>query len=371
MGNEIKENTEKLKAKATAFCTCVGFLNEEENSTNLPEIKDAWKHIIRKLLKEFHTLLATLKEEIGWSLLDDQKMTFADISGKTVNALNFYKDFDNESVWAVTNDTLLLLQEGQAGFRQSFVDDHYYERLFDKELDRYAAENKAHLEVIYSQDSNDCVLDYPDEDERKKYMLKKRRKELFETRFGKTYHEVERKTKPTVYHILEQKEQTYEDINKFLSAYLAHQIAQEHCQIKNEAIYKKHIFKDNVDVDKVMKKLDEMIKGKTFTAQRQWYIVYKVFKTKRWLKSSVQARFIDFMSSVFYQKLNFSKADFKKVDSYFKNTDYSEWSLEDTNAPQCCDRYKRIADVLDEEFTEARYAKPGKRINARKIEKFR
>lgn len=372
MGNEIFEQTNLLRFKADCFNTCIGLLEKEESGTNQAEIIDAWKLIIRKLLNEIHSLLISLKEEIAWSLLGECKSVFLQVGLEVAPAIKYYKDFEkNEEIRIKINDISRLLDEGRDGFRQSFLKDGYYEELFDKELKRFEAENREHLEVLYSQDSEDYILQYPDENERKNIMVKMRREQLFETRFGKIYHEKERKIKVITCYIVEQMEQDYKDINDFLSKYLAYQIAKEHCQIKNEPVFKNHIFKENVDVDKVIKKLDELLKNKTISAQKHWFIVYKVFVTKKWLKNNTQTHFIDYINSVFFQVLKCSSVDFKKIQKYFKETDYAEWSPEDNNVPSCCDTYKSIADILDKEFNESKYAKPGTLINTKKIIKFR
>mgnify|MGYP004693690189 FL=1 len=371
MGSEITQHIHSLNDKTVNFTTCIRLLNKEENGTNQPEIIEAWKLILRKFLNEIHSLLSALKEEIAWSMLDERKGDFLRIGSDVEPGLSYYKEFEDENTRKIMIEISLLFDEGKNGFRQSFINDDYYEKLFYKELDKYATENRNRLEVIYSQDSEDKALDYPDENQRKKYMVKMRREELFKTRFGIIHHEKTRKIKLTVFYIIEQKEQDYKYINEFLSKYLALQIAEEHCKIKNETVYKNHKFKENVDVDKVVKKLDEWIMNKTIDAQRHWFIVYKVLATKKWFKKDTQKSFIDFINSVFYQKLKCSKDDFKKIERYFKKTDYAEWSLEDPNAPQCCDKYKQIADALDSEFEESKYAKPNTRINTGKIEKFR
>ena len=131
------------------------------------------------------------------------------------------------------------------------------------------------------------------------------------------------------------------------------------------------VFKENVDVDKLMLKLKDLIEDKTLSAQKHWFIVYKVFFNKNWLKKKTQRVFVDQINSAFSTLLKCSTADFHKIDEYFKNNDYTEWTLNDSKAPQCCDAYREIADKLDLEFQESKYAKPGTFINARKIEKFR
>lgn len=120
-----------------------------------------------------------------------------------------------------------------------------------------------------------------------------------------------------------------------------------------------------------MLKLKDLIEDKILCAQKHWFIVYKVFLSKNWLKKSTQRLFVDQINSAFSTKLKCSTDDFHEINSYFKNTDYTEWTLADMDAPPCCEAYREIADKLDLEFQESKYAKPGTFINARKIEKFR
>lgn len=141
--------------------------------------------------------------------------------------------------------------------------------------------------------------------------------------------------------------------------------------MKVEAVFKNIAFKENVDVDKLMLKLKDLIEDKTLNAQKHWFIVYKVFFNKNWLKKSTQRLFIDQINSAFSTLLKCSAADFHEINSYFKQNDYNEWTLADCDAPQCCDLYREIADKLDDEFQDAKYAKPGTVINTKRVEKFR
>ena len=84
-----------------------------------------------------------------------------------------------------------------------------------------------------------------------------------------------------------------------------------------------------------MRKIDDLLKKKVITAQRHWFIVYKVFKEKKWLKKETNRAFIEQMNSLFAPNLRCSSEDFKKIDRYFKDKNYEEWSLEDwTDIPQ-------------------------------------
>ena len=197
------------------------------------------------------------------------------------------------------------------------------------------------------------------------------KEKLFSSQFGLVFHNNGRDIKMTVVYILGKKEQTYDNINDFLDKYVSYQIAQEHCEIKKEKIFQNMVFKENVDVDKLMLKLKDLIEDNTLSAQKHWFIVYKVFLSKNWLKKSTQRLFVDQINSAFSTLLKCSTDDFHEINGYFKHNDFTEWTLADCAAPSCCEAYREIADKLDLEFQESKYAKPGTFINARKIEKFR
>ena len=78
--------------------------------------------------------------------------------------------------------------------------------------------------------------------------------------------------------------------------------------MKVEAVFKNIAFKENVDVDKLMLKLKDLIEDKTLNAQKHWFIVYKVFFNKNWLKKATQRLFIDQVNFAFSTFLKFSPA---------------------------------------------------------------
>lgn len=371
MGIDVDNHLNQLEELTERFCMCFCYQEMEEEETNDDETMSAWKIILRKLLGKINNLLILLKEEIAWSLLDDKKDKLLKITIDFKPMLTDYKYYEDEEGRKNVNNIILLIDEGVNGFRQSFLNDTYYEDLFRKELQHYRNENQKRIELIYKQDCQDEARKHKDENILRSTMLDNYRKQLFETRFGKVFHDQGRIIKILAFHITEQKEQDYKDINDFFDKFIAYEIAKEYCETKKEGVYKNIIFKDNVDVDKVMLKLHEFINGKIINAQRHWFVVYKIFHTKKWLKKDSQAAFIDQMNSVFYSTLKCSKDDFKEVDGYFKKKDYQEWTLDDNNAPTSCDKYKEIANQLDIEFEEEKYAKPGTTINTRKFEKFR
>ena len=368
---EQDEQLTLLEDKAARFKFSFRLLGKEEVETNKEEVITAWKLILRNYVRDIFDLLNLLKENIAWSLLDDKKERFYQVKIELEPMLTNYKDYEGEEMRKMINDIILMLDEGFHGFRQSFISETYYEDLFRKVLKRYREENEERLELIYMQDSQDEALIYPDATQLKNTIVVERANILFACRFGQVFHNNGRNIKLTVAYILEQKEQTYNDIYDFLDKYLSYQIAKEHCQIRREDIFKNIVFKENVDVDKLMLKLKDLIEDNTLSAQKHWFIAYKVFSGKNWLKKTTQRLFIDQINSAFSTKLKCSKEDFHAIDEYFKNNDYTEWTLDDSKAPQCCDVYKEIADKLDLEFQDAKYAKPGKVINTRKIEKLR
>lgn len=371
MDDEQEVHLKKLEGLVTRFNVCFRLLGKEEDENNNEELIAAWKLILRNHVRKIFDLLKSLKREIAWSLLDDKKERFYQIKVELEPTLTSYKDYEGEEMRKMVNDIILLADEGFHGFRQSFVNDTYCEDLFQKEIDRYRKENENRLERIYKQDSQDEAFFFPDETQLKNHMLYNRKEKLFNSRFGVVFHNNGRDIKMTVGFILGKKEQTYDNINDFLDKYVSYQIAQEHCEIKKEDLFQNIAFKDNVNVDKLMLKLKDLIEDKTLSAQKHWFIVYKVFLSKNWLKKSTQRLFVDQINSAFSTLLKCSTDDFHEINGYFKHNDFTEWTLADMDAPSCCEAYREIADKLDLEFQESKYAKPGTFINARKIEKFR
>ena len=371
MDDEQEVQLNKLEDLVDRFKVCFRLLGKEEDENNNEEIIAAWKLILRNDVRKIFDLLNSLKIEIAWSLLDDKKERFFKIQNELAPMLTSYKDYEGEEMRKIVNDIILMVDEGFHGFRQSFINDTYYEDLFSKVLDKYRKENEERLERIYKQDSRDEAFFFPDETQLKNHMLYNRKEKLFNSQFGVVFHNNGRDIKMTVVYILGKKEQTYDNINDFLDKYVSYQIALEHCEIKKENIFQNMVFKENVDVDKLMLKLKDLIEDNTLSVQKHWFIAYKVFSRKNWLKKATQRLFIDQINSAFSTRLKCSKDDFHAIDEYFKNNDYTEWTLDDSKAPQCCDVYKEIADKLDLEFQDVKYAKPGKVINTRKIEKLR
>ena len=372
MDDEQKEELTILEDKAKCFYTCFCLLEKETEENISEEVTVALKVILRNYVREIFDLLKSLKESISWSLLDDKKDTFYKINIELGPMLAGYKVIEeDEDRRNLIDETILLLSEGCQGFRLSFIDDNYYENLFLKVLQKYRQENEKRIELIYKQDCQDAVAIYSDETQLKNTILMERRNLLFDSFFGKVFHNNGRNIRKTVTYILEQKEQTYANINDFLEKYLSYQIAMEHCNTQKKSKFENIVFKDNVNVDKVMLKLKDFIADNTLSAQKHWFIVYKVLSSKDWLKKKTQKSFIDQINSAFNHSLKCTPDDFRKVDSYFKTKDYKKWLLNDKNVPTCCGKYKEIANKLDYEFEDSKYAKPGKTITTKKIEKFR
>ena len=365
---------EQLKKKAGYLKTCLQLLMAEENDTNDDCAIQAWNVIMVKYTKEIQAHLISLKEKIQWSFLNDRKEDFQKIKIDYLNVFSSYKEYLGSEYSNLFNSIISLLDEGIVGFRQPMIVEGYHEELLKKHLDDYRKDNEERLTDIYKQDSSDKAFKYPDDNQRKAFLLDDRRDQLFADKIGKAFHDNRRIIKPFVVAIIDDNGAHYTeiDIYSFLDKYLAYIIAEEYCNKKEETnTFKNIIFKENVDVDKVINKLNEYIDNKLIKAQRHWYIVYLVFLKKNWLSKKTQAKFIEQINYIFGKKLKCTQEDFKKIPSYFKNEkiDYLDWTLGDVEAPQNCDELKDIAKTLHNEFTEEKYAIPGKVINRRKIEK--
>ena len=368
---QVSASIEKLRSRGHRLTQCLKLLNYEEADSNDSEAKEAWKTILRKHLAAIKSLLEYLKNGIAWSLLDDRKQIFKELFAEISNSLYSYMDYEDEETRRTINDIIFLYKEGANSFRTSFINESYIIDVFNKELERFREEETSRIEKNYELDSQDIAFKYPDETERKNHMVLKRKVELFDSHFGRAYHDLGREIKLLASYIIDAKLQDYSMIYDFMRKYVALEIAKEKLKVKNESVFQNFIFKDNVDIDKVMRKLEELVKDKTISAQKHWFIVYKVFRAKKWLTTDTQRRFREQINVALKGISKTTKEDFKAIDKYFKNNDFYEWTMDDAQAPQCCGLYKEMAMKLDAEFQDSKYAKPGTTINTRRIEKFR
>lgn len=368
---QVSASIEKLRSRGHRLTQCLKLLNYEEADSNDSEAKEAWKTILRKHLAAIKSLLEYLKNGIAWSLLDDRKQIFKELFAEISNSLDSYMDYEDEETRRTINDIVFLYKEGANSFRTSFINESYIIDVFNKELERFREEETSRIEKNYELDSQDIAFKYPDETERKNHMVLKRKEELFDSYFGRAYHDLGREIKLLASYIIDAKLQDYSMIYDFMRKYVALEIAKEKLKVKNESVFQNFIFKDNVDIDKVMRKLEELVKDKTISAQKHWFIVYKVFRAKKWLTTDTQRRFREQINVALKGISKTTKEDFKAIDPYFKDNDFYEWTMDDAQAPQCCGLYREMAMKLDAEFQDSKYAKPGTTINTRRIEKFR
>ena len=368
---QVSASIEKLRSRGHRLTQCLKLLNYEEADSNDSEAKEAWKTILRKHLAAINSLLEYLKNGIAWSLLDDRKQIFKELFAEISNSLNSYMDYEDEETRRTINDIIFLYKEGANSFRTSFINETYILDVFNKELERFREEETSRIEKNYELDSQDIAFKHPDETERKNHMVLKYTEELFKSHFGSVYHNFGRDIKLLASHIIDAELQDYGKIYDFMRKYVALEIAKEKLKIKNVSAFQNFIFKDNVDIDKVMRKLEELWKDKTISAQKHWFILYKVFRAKKWLTTDTQRRFREQINVALKGISKVTQEDFKAIEPYFKEKDYNEWTMDDAKAPQCCAMYKEIALKLDAEFQDSKYAKPGTTINTKTIVKFR
>lgn len=367
----IQKQLTKLRKFSEEFSTCFNLFQKEEINDHRSTVMDGWHSVLKGNISKVHELLSLLRENNIWSLADDGRNDFIAISSILSTSLKYYAEYDDEDSKMTIQSIIMMIEEGKTWFQRSQNNEAFYHDLFSKTLECYQRENEERLEMIYRQDDQDLSLRQPDENDRKIFLVSKRREELFATQYGKIYHDLGRRIDVLISYIFNQKEREYTNINIFFDKYLALQIAENHLEIKEESVFINSIFKENVDVDKVIRKLGDFLEDKTISAQKHWFIVHKVFSTKKWLATKSQEKFRDQIMAVFSNRLKCSKEDFKKVDTYFKDKDYKNWTMHDPTAPPCCDEYRKIALVLDTEFQDVKYAKPGKCITTKNPEKFR
>ena len=360
-----------LESWVTDFDSCFSFMDKGEKTNSDAELTAACKFILRKSLVKICGKLADLRESIVWSMLDGHQNWLKTMVKRLKTVLGQYLFYENETFYREKiNEINCLIEEATNGFRQSYTGGGYYLELFRREQERYRAENAERLERVYLVDYEDKIAAVPDDARCRIEMVADRRRNLFATPFGKYFHDQGLAIEPLAAHIISRHEPDYSNIHEFMDKYIAYQIAKERCTgAEQEPAFRNIVFKENVDVDQVMRKLQELVKDKTISAQKHWFIVFKVFTEKGWLANTKQSSFTEQINITFRNVLKCSVEDFRKVEAYFKNKNFEDWTLDDRIAPSCCDMYRSIADKLDHEFQELKYAKPGRLINTGKSRK--
>lgn len=116
------------------------------------------------------------------------------------------------------------------------------------------------------------------------------------------------------------------------------------------------VFNDNRDARRIFNKLYQLVANDNLlTAKKQWYVIYIVFKDKNWLKKTAGTSFCSDIQNIFASTFDDdiwkpSAEDFRKIDDYYKNHSYKQWSKDHADAPSTCENYKRIADTINTIF---------------------
>lgn len=369
--NIAYEHFEALTERIYFFFDCAGVCVRHDFAE--VEIHNAWVTILNSALTQIYDQLCEIKELMRFSFLSDKRAEFTELLSTYEKGLLLVRELIHDETFSITSGKIkALLTEGVMGFRHKVSDDEdYYMDLFNAEYNRYKASNQSRQEQIYDQDACDLLYQFPDDNQRKGIMLAKRRDQLFADEIGRIFHDNGRELRLLSASIVDMQLTDNIRINSFFDKYLAFEIANAKLEERDSVEIRNIVFKENVDVTKVMKQLMAFVDNKLITAQKHWYVVYLVFKEKKWLIITKQTMFREQINLVFQDRLKCTQDDFSEVDSYYKKTPYSQWSLANSQAPAGCETYIKIAKTLGEEFTEMKYAKPGLLINTKGKMSFR
>lgn len=368
----IENNLNLINTRVESFRNCVNYLVHEEGTTNNSEVKDAYIIILRHHVEQFHKKIDEIRTSVCNSILDDRSNEISLINKNLNIALSVFDGYIDFFDRANVQQLRSIMNDGKCGFRTSKLCEDYYTNLFSMYHENSKEKSKDTLEQIYMKDYEEEKRFHADDNTTKLYLLRVRKDKLFKSTLGEVYHDENRDAARFMCKVIDMKQKKEDEIIGFMKNLVDVEIAKAHLEMQEESVVKNVAFKDAVNVDKVIQQLNKYIEDKTLNAQKHWYIVYKVFCTKKWLSKETQTKFIEQINASFRQELKCSKDDFKKVDNYFKNTNYADWDPENPQAPQCCAEYKKIAMKLDKEFISEKYAKSNCRINGTsKIEKFR
>lgn len=368
----IENNLNLINTRVESFKNCLTYLGHEEDTTNNSEVKDACLIILRHHVEQFHKKFDEIRKSVCNSILDDRSNEISQINKNLNIALSVFDGYIDFFDRANVQHLRSIMNDGKCGFRTSKLCEDYYTNLFSMYHENSKEKSKDTLEQIYMKDYEEEKRFHVDDNTTKLYLLHVRKDKLFKSTLGEVYHDENRDAARFMCKVIDMKQRKEDDIIGFMKNLVDVEVAKAQLEMQEESVVKNVAFKDAVNVDKVIQQLNKYIEDKTLNAQKHWYIVYKVFCTKKWLSKETQTKFIEQINASFRQELKCSKDDFKKVDNYFKNTKYADWDPEDPQAPQCCAEYKKIAMKLDKEFISEKYAKSNCKINGTsKIEKFR
>lgn len=354
---------ESLAEQVQFLCGCVSlYMQECAMCEDAILVEADWTPIFCRALNRIELTLISLQEELHWSLLDAHTDRFGQLREEFVAGVAYALRHEPFLRDILAIEELLL--RGERGFQtEEAGEQDYLSTLFRHIYDPYHDANLSRQETIYDQDSEDLIAEHPDDNERKTFIVTLRRNALFDDFFGRIYHDERREISVLVSAIILHKEQTYERIHAFFDKFMAWEVAKHRQSMRSTPEFVNLIFKENVDVDKVMHKLGELIADHTLSAQRHLYLVYRVLSQKLWLVKDKQSLFRQQMNLAFSSVLKCTQSDFQKIESYYKDREYSSWNASDRCAPSSCKDYLAIVNCLDREFQEARYALPGRLIN--------
>lgn len=365
------EDYDAFKQKMEVFTMFVDVCVRHRQFSSHEAERKLWLSLLTDMLIEAEADLTQIESIMKSSLLYDKKKEFGQILAGYKQTLNIICYSDEDTSFVEANKNLEHhLEAATYGFQHpAEASESSYQELLSSEYSRYKKKNQQRIEDIYQQDYEDEIMSCPNEQDRKGYMCDNRRRALFADRIGKLYHDNGRDMQTLSSQVVNMQETDYDEIEEFFEKYLSYEVAQEKVKEKGPIEIPNLIFKDNVDVTKVMLKLIDLEKDKTIKAQAHWYVVYKVFKEKDWFAKDNQTRYREQINLVFLSILKTTKDDFDKIPNYYRKKGTSAWDEEDSSAPQGCDEYIKLAKALKKEFTDERYAKPGRLINSSKTAK--
>lgn len=363
-----------LQDKVTAFInkmeTVTKLLNlysddyyEEKSAEEI----ESWKSTIGYVIKRTKLLAEDLAQELPLSFLFNDRDNVM-LKGRLLNDKYLKLKANFRYIDSCLEDLLAFIDEHISSFYRN-MNDEDYDRMYDAEWSRYVSESTEMTIRIWEQDYKD-LYSVCDDDERKRRLYDNCLNKLLDDKpYGVAYHDCAKDKTEIARIIFANREKDYTRINRFFNKLLSLEFAKkklEESNSDNDEYVNNLIFHESLQARKIFDKLMEFINNGTLEAQRHWFVAYLVFKEKKWLTKDSQSKFRDQVNAVFRDKLICTQSDFKKVKKYYKDCKFRQWNAADPLAPESCDKYIEIADMLDREFVDNKYLIPGKLIKRRK-----
>ena len=181
----IENNLNLINTRVESFKNCLTYLGHEEDTTNNSEVKDACLCILRHHVEQFHKKFDEIRKSVLHSIVDDRSNEISQININLDKALSVFEGYADKAERASIYLLRSKMNDGKCGFRTSKLCEDYYKNLFSMYHENSKETSRDTLEQIYMTDYEEEKKLHADDNLAKRYMLRLRKDNLFNSMLGK------------------------------------------------------------------------------------------------------------------------------------------------------------------------------------------